>query len=270
MARAYAVNLWRPTQTDRHAARRTIEDGVAGRQIATVRTDPRTDHPATRRPVYDADPYRQKSPPTLGHCFPRCPAETWPRPVLDIVNNHHGDYYSAQPHDTKHPPGDWENPVSVYFLAAAVGTSFTFATSKRRSDVADHLVDPGRQWLIGALCFLGVGQLPLGAMAVLTLLTDSEENKQISETTRAAWIRVVQDGTRHAFHARLIILSPAFLEAVLIIPPWILYNLCALPVLRECCASGGVLCMAIGLYQSCEKQRPISLEIQSKARVYVS
>ncbi|RMD63764.1 type III-B CRISPR module RAMP protein Cmr6, partial [Candidatus Parcubacteria bacterium] len=56
-----------------------------------------------------------------------------------------------------HPPGDWENPVPVYFLAVKPGTTFSFPLAKRRADVADELLDLSREWLLGALCHLGTG-----------------------------------------------------------------------------------------------------------------
>src|SRR5215831_7444932 len=149
MARAYAETLWLPTQTDRQAAWRTIEDVFGWAPNRDRQKQIRAaDHPATRRHVYDGEPLSSEITAHTGAIvFHDAWPETWPRPVLDIVNNHHGEYYK----DTQHPPGDWENPVPVYFLAVAVGTTFTFAISKRRSDVADHLVDLARQWLIGAL-----------------------------------------------------------------------------------------------------------------------
>lgn len=81
----------------------------------------------------------------------------WPKLLVDIVNNHHPAYYGADAKDNAKPPGDWENPVPVYFLAVAPDTTFEFALSKRREDAPDHLLDLARQWLAGALCELGAG-----------------------------------------------------------------------------------------------------------------
>ncbi len=83
--------------------------------------------------------------------------ESWPKLIVDIVNNHHPDYYGAAPDDNDHPPGDWENPVPVYFLAVKPGVTFTFPLAKRRADVTDELLELARQWLLGALCHLGAG-----------------------------------------------------------------------------------------------------------------
>jgi CRISPR-associated protein Cmr6 len=76
----------------------------------------------------------------------------WPRLIVDILNNHHADYYRGED-----APGDWENPVPVYFLAVEPGQTFELAIAKRRSDVPDALLDQARQWLLGALCHLGAG-----------------------------------------------------------------------------------------------------------------
>ena len=83
--------------------------------------------------------------------------ESWPKLIVDIVNNHHPEYYQAEPNDNAHPPGDWENPVPVYFLAVPPGVTFTFPLTKRHGDVPDRLVNLARDWLLGALCHLGAG-----------------------------------------------------------------------------------------------------------------
>lgn len=157
MARAYAETVWLPAQADQNQAWRQIEN-VFGwapnpdrkRQI----NEP--DHPAERRRVDDADP---NSPEIKAHVgdvvFHDAWPESWPQMIVDIVNNHHPNYY--QHDDNDHAPGDWENPVPVYFLAAKPGTSFSFPLAKRRADVADELLDLSRQWLLGALCHLGAG-----------------------------------------------------------------------------------------------------------------
>src|SRR5262249_13569345 len=59
----------------------------------------------------------------------------WPRLVVDIVNNHHAAYYQGD-----QPPGDWDSPMPVYFLAVAGGQEFSFALGKRRPDVPDQLL----------------------------------------------------------------------------------------------------------------------------------
>lgn len=58
------------------------------------------------------------------------PYEKWPRLIVDIVNNHHPAYYQDKPDSNDHPPGDWENPVPVYFLAIAPGTTRNVAPTR--------------------------------------------------------------------------------------------------------------------------------------------
>ena len=85
--------------------------------------------------------------------------QQWPCLIADIVNNHHPSYYQARPDDNTHAPGDWENPVPVYFLAVAPGTAFSFALAPRRPDASEgkKYLQLARDWLVGALCHLGAG-----------------------------------------------------------------------------------------------------------------
>ncbi|MDP2323233.1 MAG: type III-B CRISPR module RAMP protein Cmr6, partial [Gammaproteobacteria bacterium] len=78
----------------------------------------------------------------------------WPRLVVDIVNNHHRDYYEKAA-----PPEDWENPNIVNFLAVAPGTEFEFAVAARRKGdpEGERLVGLAKQWLDAALVWLGAG-----------------------------------------------------------------------------------------------------------------
>lgn len=54
------------------------------------------------------------------------PANSWPEIRIDIVNNHHPDYYSTRGEES---PGDWEDPNPVYFLTLAPGSKFHFLLS---------------------------------------------------------------------------------------------------------------------------------------------
>ncbi|HUY35533.1 MAG TPA: type III-B CRISPR module RAMP protein Cmr6 [Pirellulales bacterium] len=81
----------------------------------------------------------------------------WPKLIVDIVNNHHPAYYQAKDDDNAHPPGDWEDPIPVYFLAVPHDTQFEFALAPRRGDADAGLVNLARDWLQGALTELGAG-----------------------------------------------------------------------------------------------------------------
>ena len=159
MARAYAETVWLPAQTDQKQAWRQIEDVFGWAPHPDRRqqiNDP--NHPAEVRRKDDHDPESPEIKASSGNIvFHDAWPESWPQLVVDIVNNHHPDYYQAAPDDNDHPPGDWENPVPIYFLAVPSGTTFTFALAKRRDDVPDELLTLAQQWLLGALCHLGAG-----------------------------------------------------------------------------------------------------------------
>jgi len=94
----------------------------------------------------------------------------WPRLSVDIVNCHHRRYYqSAESELEKWPPGDWEEPVPVYFLTVKPRLRFQFAISLRRLTIEpglleqaglsseSELLDLAWQWLTAALSHDGVG-----------------------------------------------------------------------------------------------------------------
>lgn len=78
----------------------------------------------------------------------------WPALVVDITNSHHPEYYKTSGGE---PPGDWDSPKPVYFLAVAAGAKFEFAVSPRDSSVSVRDLDLAAEWLRGALAHLGVG-----------------------------------------------------------------------------------------------------------------
>ncbi|TVP94315.1 MAG: type III-B CRISPR module RAMP protein Cmr6 [Planctomycetaceae bacterium] len=77
---------------------------------------------------------------------------SWPRLMIDIVNNHHPTYYQG-----KDAPGDWDAPNPVYFLAVAPGTEFGFALSMRRCDGDTALLHAAVTALQQALSLAGAG-----------------------------------------------------------------------------------------------------------------
>ncbi len=141
MAHAYACELWLPAQPDKPSAWLTLCQ-VFGWAPSPWLSDLAKRH-GLRVPedacagsivFHDAWPTQ------------------WPRLIVDILNNHHANYYQEA-----EPPGDWENPVPVYFLAVPAPATFAFALSKRRDDTDGQLLRLARQWLEGALCHLGAG-----------------------------------------------------------------------------------------------------------------
>jgi CRISPR-associated protein Cmr6 len=86
--------------------------------------------------------------------------EAWPEQItdatveIDIVNNHHREYYSRQGATA---PGDWESPVPVYFLAVAPGVTFRFAVAKARPTTPASDLVQAEEWLKRGLTELGFG-----------------------------------------------------------------------------------------------------------------
>lgn len=78
--------------------------------------------------------------------------EAWPELVVDILNNHHSNYYSKG-----EPPGDWEAPIPVNFLSVKPGTKFRFAVAPRRDDTDPRLLELAMVFLKGGLSQLGSG-----------------------------------------------------------------------------------------------------------------
>jgi len=155
MARAYAETVWLPLQSDQQKAWRQIEDVFGWASNPTRRqqiSDP--NHPAQVRRVNDSDPKSSEISASAGNIvFHDAWPVRWPKLQLDIVNNHHTEYYRNE----QAAPGDWEDPEMVSFLAIGPGEEFNFALSKRRSDVADKLLYLAALWLAGALTYEGLG-----------------------------------------------------------------------------------------------------------------
>jgi CRISPR-associated protein Cmr6 len=79
----------------------------------------------------------------------------WPTLVVDVAAVHHPDYYQAGEEKVP-PPGDWEDPNPVCFLAVRSGTEFEFAVTPRRPEHAE-LAGETREWLAAALADWGAG-----------------------------------------------------------------------------------------------------------------
>lgn len=78
--------------------------------------------------------------------------KVWPSLEVDIANNHHTKYYDGGGSG----PGDWEDPVPVYFLCIQSGTSFEFAISDRKP-CGDNALEKASKWLMNALQTKGAG-----------------------------------------------------------------------------------------------------------------
>ncbi len=149
MARAYAETVWLPAQSDPVAAWRQIEV-VFGWAPGSDLLAPRT--PKPWKPSDAPNPDKDESACSGCIIFHDAWPEQWPPLIADILNNHHSSYYKDG-----EPPGDWDSPVPVYFLAVPAGQTFSFAVSKRRSDVPTDLLALAQRWLAGALVHEGAG-----------------------------------------------------------------------------------------------------------------
>jgi CRISPR-associated protein Cmr6 len=148
MARAYAETVWLPAQPDPAGSWQKIEQ-VFGWAPGSdeIGRDPKPWKPKGV-PKHEKKDSAASGAVVFHDAWP----EKWPALLVDIVNNHHPEYYQG-----KEPPGDWQSPVPVYFLAVKGGTTFGFALGKRREDVPDEVLDLACSWLDGALTSLGCG-----------------------------------------------------------------------------------------------------------------
>ena len=126
LARAYAETVWAPSQPDQKEARRQIEEAFGWSR--------KKDSAVGRFVFHDAWP--------LG----------WPKLIVDVVNNHHPNYYAGGD-----DPGDWEDLRLVYFLAIDAGNQFEFAISDRVRAANDNLMETACGWLRDALIIEGAG-----------------------------------------------------------------------------------------------------------------
>lgn len=210
MARAFAETVWLPAQSDAVTAWQKIED-VFGWAPNPDRKGQIRDpnHPAAKRFRVEGDP---QSPEVKAHVgsivFHDAWPEAWPKLVVDIVNNHHANYYQYD--GNQHPPGDWENPVPVYFLAAVPEVTFTFPLAKRRADVADELRVLASEWLLGALCHLGAGAKTNAGYGAFRPANDVPPS--IVSAVAATWKQAIEPSKHRAeFSTTLELVTPAFL-----------------------------------------------------------
>ena len=150
LVRAWAETVWAPAQADAEQAWRRIEE-VFG-------WSPNSENHKFPQPKKDLPGWRPSeiSPPegaAAGRLvFHDAWPTHWPRLILDVVNNHHVNYY-----DGKDDPGDWENPTLVYFLSIGGDEEFGFAISDRKSGSNDGLLETACGWLREALTVEGAG-----------------------------------------------------------------------------------------------------------------
>ena len=195
MARAYAETVWLPAQTDKRHAWRQIED-VFGWAPNPDRREQISDqeHPAQVRREDENNAHSPEILAASGNVvFHDAWPMKWPKLQLDIVNNHHTEYYQNE----NAAPGDWESPNMVYFLAIGPGEEFEFALSKRRNDTPDALLNLAQQWLQGALTYEGLGAKTAAGYGGFEFVGQAA--------------RPLQSPARAVFETTLELVTPAFL-----------------------------------------------------------
>ena len=141
LVRSWAETVWAPAQDDKEKAWRQIEEAF-GWSPGSER------HKRGWRPNTVASPEGASAGRLIFHdTYPL----HWPRLTLDVINNHHLKYYAGED-----DPGDWENPILVYFLAVGADEKFEFALSDRKRG-GDDLLETARGWLRDALTVEGAG-----------------------------------------------------------------------------------------------------------------
>lgn len=203
MARAYAETVWFPTQDNPQRAWQQIED-VFGWAPSSDRGK---DWKPQDIPHRTTDDNARVGSIVFHDAWPT----TCPKLNVDIVNNHHPEYYQRD--HSNYPPGDWENPVPVYFLAVKPGTQFTFSLSARCADVTDDLLNLARQWLLGALCHLGAGAKTNAGYGVFKPAdgVDAALRSATDDTWNCAATLPADNPKRAVIETTLELVTPAFL-----------------------------------------------------------
>ena len=220
MARAYAETVWLPAQYKHDndkpldAAERKKAVEAWAKIEAVFGWSPNSDQkkpwkPSEVKHSEEEKARKKKTPASAGAVVFH---DAWckdgpPRLIKDIVNNHHPKYYP----EGKEPPGDWENPVPVYFLAVAPDQEFEFALSLRQGNNKDpkakELLELAARWLIGALTHAGAGAKTNTGYGQFRL---QERPREISADD-AAWKTAEALGLRKTATFTVELVTPAFL-----------------------------------------------------------
>ena len=192
LVRAWTETVWAPAQDDKEKAWRRIEKAFGW-------------SPQSENHKF---PHKSRSGWRPGEIKPRAGTAAgqlvfhdawplyWPRLTLDIINNHHVNYYAG-----KDDPGDWEDPTLVYFLAIGKGEEFEFAISERKRSDAD-LLETACSWLRDALTVEGAGAKTAAGYGRFKPVEDGPSATPLPDLPKAHLARA-------SFDLRLI--TPAFL-----------------------------------------------------------
>jgi CRISPR-associated protein Cmr6 len=103
----------------------------------------------------------------------------FPKLEVDIINVHHKEYYENK---GESPPGDWEDPNPVYFLAVAPDVPFTFRLHARDAQA----LNDAEQWLKMGLQELGAGGKTSAGYGFFSEQTAKERSKKLMDAVRQA------------------------------------------------------------------------------------
>jgi CRISPR-associated protein Cmr6 len=211
-ARAYAETVWFPTQFEPDEQGNPQGDmeldkaNAAWRKIEAVfGYSPGSDGGKTWKPK--AIPGRNADDPASAGdiVFHDAWSKPWPALIKDILNCHHPKYYQEAK-----PPGDWEDPIPVYFLAVPAGETFRFALS-RRGQAGDDLLGLATQWLIGALVSQGAGAKTNSGYGAFRVTALPEVASRLPDTAEATWQTILKRQRVAEFSGNLTLTTPAFL-----------------------------------------------------------
>lgn len=150
LARAYAETVWAPSQLNKEEAWRQIEKAFGWSPGSERHKFPQ---PKKGLPGWRPSEITAPDGSAVGRLvFHDAWPTRWPKLIVDVVNNHHPNYYAGGD-----DPGDWEDPRPVYFLAIDAGNQFEFAISDRARAANDNLLETACGWLRDALTIEGAG-----------------------------------------------------------------------------------------------------------------
>ncbi len=218
LARAYAETVWFPAQFQTDQDGSPVDEQAkeaaecAWRRIETVfGWSPGSDRDKSYKPRTLANPASDASAGAV--VFHDAWCTDVPKLEVDILNNHHRSYYDGESQPTG-PPGDWDDPVPVYFLTLASHQTFRFALSLRHPDadsakLAEALA-LAHQWLIGGLAMLGAGAKTNAGYGAFTFSSDSVP-EDVLQQALAPWKTAEQLGRRKTRRVEVELVTPAFL-----------------------------------------------------------
>lgn len=188
MTRAYAETVWFPAQFVMNDRGEPANDAEATRATDAWRHvecvfgySPGSDRDKPWRPRAIPQHAPDDAAAVGGVVFHDAWPLTWPALVKDILNCHHPKYYQQA-----EPPGDWEDPIPVYFLAVAAGETFQFAVSPR-GDAAPATLILASEWLAGALVLQGAGAKTNSGYGSFEITSPPAQAPTVATEAESAW-----------------------------------------------------------------------------------